>query len=150
MAGSRCRRSEDIDDKDGVIEYGFQTSRRRVSYEYRNSSALSPSQLLERDVYYDAAMLFMQFAMYYFEMCSMLTRAYNLYFNILVYLSNIGDYMESFIESLHWKMQQIRSEIDRTSIIVSWMRLYSKLSFLYAEDLSIFIQIQQRNHFYPK
>ena len=37
------------------IEYGLRRSRRSTSYEYRDSSTLTPAQIMEQEVYYESA-----------------------------------------------------------------------------------------------
>ena len=40
---------------DDDIQLGFRRSRRDTSYQYRDSSSLSPAQMMERDVYLEYA-----------------------------------------------------------------------------------------------
>jgi hypothetical protein len=54
MSGRRHAR-DDIDTPPDDTEYGEQRTRRQTTYYYRQSSSLSPAQIMMRDVLYDQA-----------------------------------------------------------------------------------------------
>ena len=51
----RERKTSDEDNEEAQIEYGIRRSRRATPFEYRDSSSLSPAQIMEQEVYYTHA-----------------------------------------------------------------------------------------------
>ena len=51
----RRQRDRDHDDDEEELQYGIRQSRRATSFEYRDSSSLTPAQIMEQEVYYEAA-----------------------------------------------------------------------------------------------
>ena len=58
MFQSRCPREEFLGgsgDEEDEIQYGVRRSRRNTTFEYRDSSSLTPAQFMEQEVYFDRA-----------------------------------------------------------------------------------------------
>ncbi len=56
---------ENGDDK---VQYGYRRSRRRTSYEYRGSSLLTPTQIMEQETYYRYAEIAVQQVSYLLQL----------------------------------------------------------------------------------
>jgi hypothetical protein len=50
----------DQENGDDEVQYGYRRSRRRTSYEYRGSSSLTPTQIMEQETYYRYAEVVVQ------------------------------------------------------------------------------------------
>ncbi len=60
---------DDADDKDDAdIQYGYRRSRRRTLYEYRGSSSLTPTQIMEQETYYRYAEVAVQRVTYILQL----------------------------------------------------------------------------------
>ena len=54
MANNNRRRiRDDDDDDDDLFVYELRRTRRRTSYEHRGTSALTPAQVMDRDIYHE-------------------------------------------------------------------------------------------------
>jgi hypothetical protein len=56
------------EDDDAKIQYGYQRSQRRTSYEYWCSSLLTPAQIMEQETYYRYADVAVQHVTYIFQL----------------------------------------------------------------------------------
>jgi len=97
---------------------------------------------MEQAVYYDTSEIFVQFSLHYSQIINTLLSIYERYMTLLSTAAT------NIIESIQSNAKHIKDQITHLLFVLNWLRAYSKLSLLYAEDLTIFIR--RRNRFYPK
>ena len=136
---SRLHHNDDISN-DNDIEYGIRGSRSSTTYHHRNSSSLHPSQRMEQEVYYQSAEIFSEAALFYGHIIRLLLTIYQRYMSVTHLPANI-------ITVLRNKANKIKQKIQQLRFALSWVRCYSELALLYAEDLTVFIR--RRNRFRP-
>jgi hypothetical protein len=129
------------------IEYGLRRSRRSTSYEYRDSSTLTPAQIMEQEVYYESAEITTNLALQTMHIVCTLLPLFHRYNAILLVLqfSQPAEYM---ISSLKASLIRIKETIEKLILLIKWTISYGEIALLYAEDLSVFIR--RRNRFRPK
>ena len=135
----RLHHNDDISN-DNDIEYGIRGSRSSTTYHHRNSSSLHPSQRMEQEVYYQSAEIFSEAALFYGHIIRLLLTIYQRYMSVTHLPANI-------ITVLRNKANKIKQKIQQLRFALSWVRCYSELALLYAEDLTVFIR--RRNRFRP-
>ena len=113
-----------------------------TSYHHRNSSALYPAQRMEQEVYYDSAEAFTKVALSYAEIIGSLFILYN------QYTASLTTAAANTIDAIKMKANKVKEQINNLLFVLSWVRSYTELSILYAEDLTVYIR--RRNHFHPK
>ncbi len=150
MARPRCGREElyennngkdgghKVDDKEEV-QYGICQSRHATSYYYRDSSSLSPAQIMEQEVYYqtaeDAIMEYVLLA----HLIVLVLAVYIHYHAIVYQWQRIGDAIADAVVAVQAKMQHIKNEIKNLLLVFTWMEAHGELALLYAENLSVFV-----------
>ena len=120
------------------IEYGLRRSRRSTSYEYRDSSTLTPAQIMEQEVYYESAEITTNLALQTMHIVCTLLPLFHRYYAILLVLqfSQPAEYM---ISSLKASLIRIKETIEKLILLIKWTISYGEIALLYAEDLSVFI-----------
>lgn len=128
------------------IEYGIRRARRDTTHHYRDSSSLSPAQILERETLYYNAEIFLDQAMYVMHMIFMLVDI-NLWLESFI-VAGAG-LVTAQIDRARNIMRVMKKQIEHLFFLCTWILSHGEceLAFLYAEDLSIFIR--RRNRFYP-
>jgi hypothetical protein len=143
MSDRTPNNENDLDSGDEAdIEFGMRRSRRNTNYHHRNSSALYPAQRMEQAVYYDTAEIFSDLSLSFAQIIATLLASYN------QHMASLSIATANAIEAIQLKAKQIKEQIDHLLFVLSWLRAYSELSLLYAEDLTIYIR--RRNRFYEK
>lgn len=135
---------DEVDD----IEFGERRSRRNTSIQYRDSSSLTPLQFMERDVYYHYAIMSLLRAIDVATLASILSVIYNNYKRIVSYWDRISNGLNSSISAVRAKMNNIKNQLERLLLLISWIRSHGEIALLYAEDLTVYIR--RRNRFHPK
>lgn len=135
---------DEVDD----IEFGERRSRRNTSIQYRDSSSLTPLQFMERDVYYHYAIMSLLRAIDVATIASILSVIYNNYKRIVSYWDRISNGLNSSISAVRAKMNNIKNQLERLLLLISWIRSHGEIALLYAEDLTVYIR--RRNRFHPK
>ena len=135
-------------DEDGKIQYGVRRSRRNTTFEYRDSSSLTPAQFMEQEVYYARAEEAMHGSLPIAHLIFLLLAIYHRYLIILNDWHRIGNVMTDSIASMRDKIRGMRVMINRLIFILSWIKAYGEIALLYAEDLSIYVC--RRNRFHSK
>jgi hypothetical protein len=141
--GRRRRPSEDDDDDDD-IEYGIRNSRRRTSWEYRDTSSLSVLERMEQEQYYVFAV----------DMLANCTALLHLIFFLLSHIRTITvlidswtvceDIMSSAIERGQQMIGCCREMINRLYSCATVCKYYSEVAFLYVADLTYFERLPFR------
>ena len=142
---SRTRRRDDEDDEEETT-YGIRRSRRSSSYHNRDSSALFPSQMMEQEVHYAASEDALSSSIHAVLISVLLLIIYKKMSAMTNRWQRTGLATAS-ISAVKAGMRQIKATIERLLFLSSWIRSYGGLAFLYAEDLSVFIQ--RRHRFQP-
>ena len=150
MPSSRRPRegAEDDQDEDEENEYGVRRSRRATSIANRDSSSLSPAQIMEQEVYYASAEEAISRSLHLAQLLCLLLISYHHYSTMIDNWQRVSNVMADAISSVRDKVHHLRIAIDRLLFLMSWVRAYGEMSLLYAEDLSIYIR--RPNRFQPK
>jgi hypothetical protein len=151
MSGSRRRNreelGEDSEDED-EIQYGVRRSRRATSFQHRDSSSLSPAQIMEQEVYYESAEEAFLKSLHVAQLLCLLLTIYKRFSTLIDNWQRLSSIMVDAIAGVRDKMRQIKIGIDRLIFLMTWIRAHGEVALLYAEDLSIYIR--RRNRFQPK
>ena len=138
---------EDYDSVD--IEYGIRRRRDATSHQYRDSSSLSPSQIMEQEFYWAVAIDILQRCILIAQCISRLLAGYAHFHRLLRhYQSHAAERMQDTIRSIRSTVQSIKNATSKLYFYLQHMMCYGELAFLYAEDMSIFIR--RRHRFPPK
>jgi hypothetical protein len=131
------------------VEYGFQDTRRRTSYDHRGSSSLTPRQIMEcKDhismIYYlfDRALDYLQ-SMVYFQ--AIFTRL-RLFVRRLEGM--MGENLARAAENAREMMTSIQAKFDEMEVLLACIMALAEIAYLYVEDLTVFIH--RRNRLSPK
>ena len=128
------------------IEYGLRDACRRVSYEHRGSSSLTPRQFMEREIYmswiyylFDTVLEPLQ-SMVYFQ--STFTRL-----RLFVHHHSGRIDVGRAVEEAIGMMTRVQSTVDELQVMVNCLMALAEIAYLHVEDLTIFIR--KRNRFTP-
>lgn len=135
------------DDEEEEIQYGFRRERRATSYHYRDSSSLSPAQMMEREVCYQFAGDMLTECILMIQIMSLVFTMYTRYQTILRRLLMIGDTVAGAIAAAQARIQLFKEKMETLILIFTWLKANGELALLRAEDLSIYIR--RRNRFRP-
>ena len=148
---SRRRRhgEEDDDyDEDEEIQYGLRRSRRVTSWEYRDSSSLTPLQFMNRENYYFIAESMLVRSIYLAQIIAPLVIVYQ-YFNSLMHQwEGMAEVRAQSIVYIRVSVKRLREMLHQLSFLMAWMLSYGELALLCAHDLSFYIRHKHR--FEPK
>lgn len=131
------------------MEFGLRRARRRIAHEYRDSSSLSPEQMMSQELYYHIAESMLYNALFLGHVLSLLAIIYQSYNATLLRWSNsnIAESMGRAIARLRQLRNRCKDSLDRLYISLIWIISYGELAWIYAEDLSIYVR--RRNRFHP-
>ena len=148
MPSHRRTRDEAIgpNDHDEELQFGIRRSRRATSWEYRDSSSLTPAQIMDQEVYYDASEECLQMSIYLLNIIAHLSAGFG-HFKTMCTQWQTMDAMMHAIAYAQEKMKLFKSAADKLLLLLSWIRAYGEMALLYAEDLTVFAR--RRNRFYP-
>ena len=135
-------------DTEEDIEYGIRRSRRDTSIHHRDSSSLSPLQIMQQEWHYTYSELLLLQALHVATLVSVLSVIYDYYNKTISYWGEIGSGLADTISVARAKMANIRNTIDRLLLLIRWIKSYGEVALLYAEDLTIYIR--RRNRFHTK
>ena len=126
------------DDEDERIQYGIRRARREISWEYRDSSSLTPLQMMEQEIYYHTAESMLHQAIYLGHVLALLATMYQHCRATLLRWQNSGsaDLMESAVVRVEQLRQRCKDSMDKLYFSIVWMLSYGEFSLLYAEELS--------------
>lgn len=155
MSSNRARRSRGRegaqdgggDDEEEEIQYGFRRARRDTSYHYRDSSSLSPAQMMEREACYQFAMDILNELILMIQIMSLVFTMHTRNQAILRRLLIIGDAVAGQIAAAQARIQYFKDKMETLIAIFTWLKANGELALLRAEDLSIFIR--RKNRFHP-
>ncbi len=125
-------------DDDANIQYGYRRSRQRTLYEYRGSSLLTPTQIMEQETYYRYAQVAVQCVTYILQLILLHQASYVTLRMTIGQWSGIAS-MASAIASAQGKMQQIMNAVNRMFFIARWIQAHGEIALLYAKHLTVFI-----------
>jgi hypothetical protein len=129
---------EDNSEEEEDIEYGICQTRRQTSYEYHDSSSLTPAQIMEQEVYYESAAITYEWSISIVQIICTLLPLLNHCNTILQYWTQLNTSAEHAITFLHSRITSLKRHIANLLVLLRWLKGYGELALLYAEDLSVF------------
>jgi len=134
------------EDEEESIQYGLRCSRREVSWEYRDSSSLSPLQFMEMEMYYYVAESMLRRAIFLRHVMVLLAVLYQHYNTILNRWekSRIADRMAQSILRVRPMVNLSKELLDKLSLLMTWIMAYGEVALLCVEDLSIYVRHRHR------
>lgn len=140
----------DIDEEDGEdIQFGFRRRRDETSYQYRDSSSLSPVQMMEHECYRHASVNILQRCIILAHNIMPLLSAYIYYYSMLKRLqTGAAARYESTIVAIRKKLHRIKCTYQHIHLVLRWMISYGELALFRAEDLLVFVR--RRHRWKPK
>jgi len=115
----------DGDDEEEEVQHGIRRSRRATSYHYRDSSSLSPAQIMDQEVYYQFAKDIMAQCMLVLHVMVIVLNAHNQYRAFIGRWHRVGGVMSDAIAAVHAKMMRLRCGFRRMG---SWLYSMPKTS----------------------
>ena len=157
-SSSRRRRSrgqvgneEEVGNDEEQIYYGLRRTRRETSWEYRDSSSLSPRQMMEREDYLQLSSWMLVLSILAGHAFVLLANRWRYYNSSLLrwttIRNGISHIMEASIERVRILLARCKESIDRLYFAIKWMLSHGEIAWLYAEDLSIYVR--RRHRFKP-
>ena len=136
-------------DDEEEIQYGIRRSRRATSFQYRDSSSISPAQIMEQEVYYEATEGALEEGVFIAQLIILLLGMYSHFRAMVGRLLIRGDaVMADIVSAARVKMLRVKNTLEKIVLLLRWTMAYAELAFLYAEDQSVFIR--RRHRFHPK
>ena len=135
----RSRSRDEEDDEDDEVQHGIRRSRDQTTYEYRESSALNPGQIMEQEAYYFAAESWLGFSMNIAEVASGLAVLFAHYMNLSRY--------QPAVTWITQKILSLKVVLKGISLWIIWVMSNVELCLLRAEDLTVFAR--RRHRFQP-
>ena len=144
--GRRERDDDDDGDEEEQLQFGIRQARRRTAHEYRDSSSLTPAQIMNQEIYYHTAESMLYSAFFLGHILALLTTLYQSYNATLLRWMNssMAASIERSIERVRLFVNRCRDSRDRLYLAMIWIVAYGELAWLYAEDLSIFVRRPHR------
>lgn len=150
--GNRRRRrsGEEGDDYDEneAIEYGYRHSRREVSWEYRDSSSLTPLQFMDRENCEFIAVNMLVGGIYLAHIMTPLLVMYQFINSLLHQYESMAEVRAQSILYMRVLAKRIGEILHQLVFLMAWMISYGEVALLRAQDLSIYIR--HRHHFKPE
>ena len=146
---SRDRRDDGYDEEEAV-HWGLRRDARSISWEYRDSSSLTPLLFMQREAYYYLAESMMERGVFLAHIVAPLSMLYRHYNTILHRLQNssAAALMARLIARIRLLTKWCMDLLERLSFLMTWVISYGELALLYVEDLSIYVR--RRHRFGPK
>ena len=136
------------DDDDNDIHYGFRQSRRDISYQYRDSSSLTPAQMMEREVYLQYAEDALVRATHIAHLITILFAVYNnLRAQVSQYTTSLTESLADIVSAAEARMLLVKEHLNKLLFLLMWIKAHGEIALLYIEDLSIFIR--RRHQYQP-
>ena len=137
MSSNRARRSRGRegaqdgggDDEEEEIQYGFRRARRATSYHYRDSSSLSPAQMMEREVCYQFSGDMLTGCILMIQIMSLVFTMYTRYQTILRRLLMIGDTVAGAIAAAQARIQLFKEKMETLILIFTWLKANGDLLY---------------------
>eukprot|EP00984_Skeletonema_dohrnii_P000484 scaffold165_cov106-Skeletonema_dohrnii-CCMP3373.AAC.9 len=131
-------------DEDEVTQ-GERDSRRRTSWQHRDTSSLSPMEMLERDSYLQLAEDMVQRSLQLVPVISSLYMILLRCYEAIQYWQSFGTTaMADAVSRAREKMKQCKELLDYTVLLLRWINSYGKIAFLCAEDMTYFARRPHR------
>ena len=119
---------EDDEDPD-IIQYGYRRSRRRTPHEYRGSSSLTPSQIMEQETYYRYAEVAVQRVTYILQLILLHQASYVSLHTSITCWSAIAS-MARAIAIAREKVEKIMAAVNWLFLFVRWIRAHGEVALL--------------------
>jgi hypothetical protein len=157
MSGNQDHLQQDdsinYDEEEGdisqIVQYGIRRSRRDTSYEYRDSSSLSPVQMMDQELFYHIAEDAMLQSVLLLSIIVMVRNAHHRLRSLVRRWQRSADVgIANAVAAAHVKMQQWKDMMEKILLLLKWLMAYGEIALLYAEDLTIFVH--RRNRFHPR
>ena len=132
--GSPSRDQEAEDEED--VQHGIRRSRDRTTYEYRESSALNPGEMMEQETYSFAAENWLKVSM------NLANEAAGIVV-LLAHYTNLARSQPSLTWIVH-KISSIKIILKRISFMIMWVMCHAELCLLRVEDLTVFARRPHR------
>ncbi len=127
----------DADDSSEELQYGFQNTRWRTTYEHRGTSSLTPAQVMDQQTHYGYALLSLLQALQVFQLVLLLLANFT---RLQWYVNGVGDSISNQTTNMILsKMKSIKEYVELLLFHLRWILAHGEIAFLYAEDLSIYI-----------
>ena len=128
------------------IEYGLRDARRRVSYEHRGSSSLSPRQFMEREFY--TSWIYYLFH-HVLEHLQLMVYFQSTFTRLRLFVHHHSGRIDIRIAVREAKgmMTRLLATVDELHVLVNCFMALAEIAYLHVEDLTIFIR--RRNRFTP-
>ena len=116
------------------------TSRRNVSWEYREARALAPLQFMKLEMYYHIANHMMSIGLYLGHVIVLIATLHQRYGAMLTRLESSGmvDVLSRSIERLRQLVKRSKDTLEMISFLMTWILSYGELAMLFVEDLSFY------------
>ena len=115
---SRNQDNRDEEEADlSDIQYGFRRSRRDTSYEYRDSSSLSPLQLMDRELHYQIAEDIMVQCVLLLQMMIIIRNAHNRLRTLVgTWQRNVETNMADAVAAAQAKIRHLKEMFDKSGL----------------------------------
>ena len=133
----RGRRSLPLED-DEDIEYGIRRSRRRTSWEYRDTSSLSARERMEQQQYFDFSVDMLAYSMAFFHAILLFQTHIRFITAVIDSWIMCEDVMASAIARCRTIIEGCTEMIGRLKSCARVCQQYGELALLYAADLTYF------------
>ena len=129
------------------IHYGLRHSRRATTFQYRDSSSLTPAQMMEREVYLQCAEDTLLKATRIAHLITILFGVYSqLRAQVSQYTALVDGMADSVFSAANARMRRIKELLNKLLFLLMWIKAHGEIALLYVEDLSVFIRRQHRYH----
>ncbi len=127
-------------DEEEALHFGLRRARRHVSWEYRDSSSITPLQFMQVEMYNHIANVMMSSGLYLGHVIVMLVMMYQRYNTILCRMESSGavETLSRSIAQIRLLVNRIKDLLDRLSFVMTWIISYGETALLAAEDLSFY------------
>eukprot|EP00956_Cyclotella_meneghiniana_P018837 scaffold31724_cov60-Cyclotella_meneghiniana.AAC.5 len=132
---------------DEDVEYGLRRSADSTSYEYRDSSSLSPAQFIEQEVYYAVSRHILQQCIIIAHLIIPVLTTYIHYRQLLRRYEAIATVtIQTTVQAVRHKLNHAKTTLENLQFLLRWTLSFGELALLYAEDLTVFVR---RHHRFP-
>ncbi len=136
----RRRSSNSEQDDVDETEYGIRRTRRNTAWVYRDSSSLTPAQIMEQEVYYQSAEDALYLCLQIIQMISLISLGLQAIRNIIQSFQYFHQTPSTYFLHYCQEFSTSKQAIHHLMFLLSWVRSYGEIAILYAEDLTVFIR----------
>ena len=130
------------DTDDVSIVYGIRRSERATSFSRRDSSALSPIQFMEVEVYLAAAEICLERCSFLGHIGVLLVLLHHRLSKLLVHWQRISSTAAYLLENLRVTTKKIKNAVGYIIMIIRWIKCHGEMAMLAAQDLTYFVRLR--------